>query len=216
MVTSTIIFRTDGLPLSGSVDDDNSPELLEQKKKIKVIVTKISSNAEPKVSIDSGAYTINYLILNSIIYFCICDKNYPKKLAFSYLSEISTEFNNSHGADAMGSNVRPYQFLSFDSFMSKTKKIYQDSRAQSNLDKLNSELEDVKKVMNKNIEDLLYRGDSLDSMSDLSFKLRDETKKYRKAAQRINFEALLRQYAPVAFVSLMFVFLIWYIFLRRG
>ena len=51
----------------------------------------------------------------------------------------------------------------FDNFY-KTKKIYQDQRAQSNLDKLNNDLIDVKKVMTKNIEDLLYRGDSLDKM----------------------------------------------------
>jgi vesicle transport protein SEC22 len=48
--------------------------------------------------------------------------------------------------------------------MSATKRVYQDSRAQSNLDRLNVELQDVTKVMTKNIEDLIYRGDSLDSI----------------------------------------------------
>lgn len=209
------MFVCTGLPLSGSVDEDESPELAQQKKKIKAIVTKINPNSESKATIESGEYTIHYSMVDSIIYFVICDKSFPRKLAFSYLSEISNEFGNSHGIEALKPTVRPYQFLSFDSFLSKTKKIYQDSRAQSNLDKLNYELEDVKKVMTKNIEDLLYRGDSLDKMSDLSFKLRDESKKYRKATQKINFDLLLRQYAPVAFVSLIFVFLIWYIFFRK-
>lgn len=200
--------------MCGSVDEDESTLLAEQKKQIKVIVSKITPNSETKASIESGNFMIHYLVLNSIIYFVITDASFPRKLAFSYLAEISTEFNNSHGAEAVKPTVRPYQFLSFDSFLSKTKKIYQDSRAQSNLDKLNYELEDVKKVMTKNIEDLLYRGDSLDKMSDLSYKLRDESKKYRKATQKINFDLLLRQYAPVAFVSLFFVFLVWWIFLR--
>jgi vesicle transport protein SEC22 len=68
--------------------------------------------------------------------------------------------------------------------------------------------------MTKNIEDLLYRGDSLDKMSDLSSSLKSDSLKYRKRAQRINLEALIRQYIPVVGAGLIFVFLIWYMFLR--
>lgn len=49
-----------------------------------------------------------------------------------------------------------------DTFMQKTKKIYQDTRTQSNLSKLNEDLQDVTRIMTKNMEDLLWRGDSLD------------------------------------------------------
>jgi hypothetical protein len=55
-----------------------------------------------------------------------------------------------------------------DTFMSKTARLYQDTRAadtagSSNLDKLNNELQDVTRIMTKNMEELLWRGDSLDS-----------------------------------------------------
>lgn len=175
----------------------------------------MTPNSEPQATIESGNYSIHYIISNSIIYLCICEKSYPRKLAFSYLTEVSNEFYNSHGKLALSSTALPFGFSSFDNFLSKTKKIYQDQRAQSNLDKLNDELADVKKVMTKNIEDLLYRGDSLDKMSDLSNSLRADSIKYRKKAQQINFEALLRQYAPIVGLGLVFVFLIWYMFLRR-
>ena len=49
--------------------------------------------------------------------------------------------------------------------MSKTARLYQDTRnvaGGSNLDKLNDELQDVTKIMTKNMEELLWRGDSLD------------------------------------------------------
>jgi hypothetical protein len=47
--------------------------------------------------------------------------------------------------------------------------------------------------MTKNIEDLLYRGDSLERMGEMSGRLREDSKKYRKAAVRINWELLLKQ-----------------------
>lgn len=44
-----------------------------------------------------------------------------------------------------------------DTFMQKTKRLYQDTRTQSNLTKLHEDLQDVTKIMTKNMEDLLYR-----------------------------------------------------------
>lgn len=102
------------------------------------------------------------MISDSICYLTITDKSYPRKLAFSYLEELAKEFNTSYGQEAQKPNLRPYAFVQFDTFISATKRVYQDSRAQSNLDRLNVELQDVTRVMTKNIEDLIYRGDSLD------------------------------------------------------
>jgi Regulated-SNARE-like domain len=106
----------------------------------------------------------SYLIADAICYLTITDKSYPRKLAFSYLQELAKEFSTSYGTEALKPNLRPYAFVQFDTFISATKRVYQDSRAQSNLDRLNVELQDVTRVMTKNIEDLIYRGDSLDRM----------------------------------------------------
>jgi hypothetical protein len=60
------------------------------------------------------------------------------------------------------------QSCASDTFISKTTRLYQDphtaqaSAPQSNMDKLNTDLQDVTRIMTKNMEDLLWRGDSLD------------------------------------------------------
>jgi vesicle transport protein SEC22 len=197
------------------VDEEGDlSQLQEPKKQLKVLVRKMNANSEPRASIESGKYTIHYLISHGFVYFCICDHSYPRKLAFSYLEEIDNEFDQSYGQEAIKPGIRPFAFVQFDNFMQKTKRVYQDSRATANLDRLNSELQDVTKVMTKNIEDLIYRGDSLDKMSDMSSSLRMESKKYRKAARRINLEAMIKQYIPVVGVGIIFLFLIWWMFLR--
>lgn len=118
--------------------------------------------------------------------------------------------------------------------MSKTARLYQDTRAadtagSSNLDNLNNELQDVTRIMTKNMEELLWRGDSLDSecgdsmcssfmlrhltgMSHLSTSLRSESEKYRKAARNINIQALIRQYAPFGAVALILIIMLWWRF----
>jgi len=121
---------------------------------------------------------------------CICDSSYPRKLAFSYLDELSKEFQRSYEGKIETAS-RPYAFMGFgklhgitkpaklipDTFISKTTRLYRDSRTltqagggpaapASQLDQLNENLQDVTRIMTKNMEDLLWRGDSLDRKSD--------------------------------------------------
>jgi vesicle transport protein SEC22 len=62
--------------------------------------------------------------------------------------------------------------------------------------------------MTKNIEDLLYRGDSLEKMGDMSSRLREDSAKYKRAAVRINWELLLKQYGPFAGLGLVILLLL--------
>lgn len=214
MIQSTLIYRDDGLPLCASVDDDTTGSLTEQKKKVKMVVSRMTPQSATEATLESGAYEIHYIKPSTVIYIVICEKGYPRNLAFSYLQDVAQEFQHSYESESNKPNVRPYAFVSFDNFLQKTKKSYSDKKVQDNLDKLNQELVGVKQIMSKNIEDLLYRGDSLDKMSDLSASLKETSKKYKKSAQKINFELLISQYAPIVLVALFFVFIIWWVFLR--
>lgn len=214
MVRSTQIVRLDGLMLAASVDDEQAEnELAQVKSQSKMVFRRLNRNSAPEASIESGQYTLHYLIKDDVCFLCICDKSYPRKLAFTYLADIATEFTTTYSSQQYNSpNLRPYAFVEFDTFIQRTKGTYQNSRAAANLDKLNDELRDVTKVMTKNIEDLLYRGDSLERMGEMSGRLREDSMKYRKAAVRINWELLMKQYGPFAGVGFIMLFFIWWRF----
>ncbi|KAK9463738.1 Longin-like domain-containing protein [Lipomyces oligophaga] len=216
MIVSTAINRlSDKLPLTAYTDDTlSASEISKYIAEQKDLIRKLNASSEPRASIESGPYTHHYLISDGVIFITFCDKSYPRKLAFTYLDELSREFINSYGRNIEQPDLRPFAYITFENFIQKTRRVYEDTRTNVNLDKLNAELQDVTRVMTKNIEDLLYRGDSLDRMSDMSSSLRAESSKYRKAAKKINFDAMIRQYAPVAGAGLIFVFLIWWLFLR--
>lgn len=214
MIKSTLIYRDDGLPLCTSVDDENNASLADQKKKVKMVISRMTPHSATEATLDSGSYEISYVKKDSVIYFVICEQGYPRNLAFSYLGDVAEEFQHSYSNEYDKLTIRPYAFVSFDTFLQKTKKSYSDKKVQDNLDQLNQELVGVKQIMSKNIEDLLYRGDSLDKMSDMSASLKESSKKYRKSAQKINLELLISQYAPIVMVAFFFVFLVWWIFIR--
>ncbi|KAF2264243.1 transport protein-like protein sec22 [Lojkania enalia] len=214
MIRHTLISRLDGLILAASVDDGEADaEFNEVKNKIKLVLRRLNRNSEPQASIESGSYTYHYLIQDELCFICICDRSYPRKLAFTYLSDLASEFTTTYSANQyLAPSCRPYAFVEFDTFIQRTKKTYQDSRATQNLGKLNDELKDVTKVMTKNIEDLLYRGDSLERMGDISSRLKEDSRKYRKAAVRINWELLMKQYGPIGALIFIMILFIWWRF----
>lgn len=90
-------------------------ELAEYKQQAKLIFRRLTATAEPKCSIESGKCTLqsvfraqrnvyghadvevdSYLVSNGIVYLTIAEKSYPRKLAFSYLDELSKEFERSY------------------------------------------------------------------------------------------------------------------------
>ncbi|KAG8531989.1 uncharacterized protein KY384_003625 [Bacidia gigantensis] len=202
------------LMLAASVDDEmTESELSQTKQNVKMIVRRLNRNSESRASIEADRFTIHYLVQDQICFITICDRSYPRKLAFTYLQDLATEFTTTYSSQQyLSPSCRPYAFVEFDTFIQKTKKTYQDSRASANLDKLNDELKDVTKVMTKNIEDLLYRGDSLEKMGDMSQRLREDSKKYKRAAVRINWELLLKQYGPFGALGILMIVLVWWRF----
>jgi vesicle transport protein SEC22 len=105
------------------------------------------------------------------------------------------------------------------------------------MDKLNTDLQDVTRIMTKNMEDLLWRGDSLDresscldehcesridfniipllrlsGMGQLSSSLKTESAKYKRAARNINLQAMLRKWAPVGGIGLFTILFLWWRF----
>ncbi|PVU94993.1 hypothetical protein BB561_002126 [Smittium simulii] len=210
MVRSTIITRvSDGLPLAASMDDERSEsDLVEYKSQAKQLFKKMNSQSQTSCSIDSGKFTLHYIIEHGVCYLCICEQSFPRKVAFSYLDELAKEFYLTYGTEIENRSLRPYAFIKFDTFMQNTKRMYEDSRTIQSLGKLNENLVDVTKIMTKNMEDLLWRGDSLDRMSTLSDQLRNQSQKYRKDARKLNIEAMYRKYGiPAAVILVLLIIL---------
>jgi vesicle transport protein SEC22 len=217
METTTIYQFSTVTPLAASSDDVNNSSLLDVKRKIKQIIYSINSPDQPNIgNIVSSPYTIHFQLdrENDIIIIVITAENFPNQLALSYLCELHDEFIHIHLKEmqiSLNRNeiIKPYQYMSFETFITKTKKIYADSRAKDGLNDINNQLRDVKNIMNKNINDLLNRGEELNNLQDLSSSLREQSIKYKKYAKKINWDLLIKQYIPIIIIILIFLLLIY-------
>ena len=103
MVKLTMIARVlDGLPLAEGLDTDASLDLEYYKQQAKTLFKKLGQNnsyassggggALPsRMSYESGEYFMHYVIESGVCYLTLCERNYPKKLAYSYLEGESKQ-----------------------------------------------------------------------------------------------------------------------------
>ena len=108
----------------------------------------------------------SYIIEQDVCFLTLCDRGFNKKLAYSFLEDLSQEFYNLYG-HKISTASRPYSFIEFDTYIQKAKKKFTDTRGLRNL---NNELQDVQRIMVQNIDDVLQRGVV---MSELDRKAND-------------------------------------------
>ncbi|KAF4379415.1 hypothetical protein G4B88_024863 [Cannabis sativa] len=144
-----------------------------------------------------------------VCYLTMCDRAYPKKLAYQYLEDLKNEFERVNGVGQIETAARPYAFIKFDTFIQKTKKLYQDTHTQRNISKLNDELYEVHQIMTRNVQEVLGVGEKLDQVSQMSSRLTSESRIYADKARDLNRQALIRKWAPVAIVLGVVFLLFW-------
>jgi hypothetical protein len=66
--------------------------------------------------LDVFLHLSSYIIEGSVCYLTMCDRSYPKKLAFQYLEDLKYEFERVNGAQ-IETAARPYAFIKFGKFL---------------------------------------------------------------------------------------------------
>jgi len=208
---------TDGLVLVASMEhNSNASDRMDlYKNQAKQLMRKLSAQSAAKMSYESGDFVFHYMIENGICYLMLCDKNYPKRLAFLFLDEISREFVSSlrieHGDEwlrELETVGRAYAFIKFDQIIQRKRREYADPNSSANMRKLNDELASIHHIMRKTIDDVLDRGSKLDDVQEMSKNLASDSKKYKWGAKKLSLMALYKQYAPFIAIGVLVVLVI--------
>merc|ERR1711997_303577 len=213
MILMTMVARVaDGLPLTASIQEDEQlgKNIVDYQNQAKRLFKTLTATSPIKCSIESGQYLFHYIIEQDVCFLTLCDRNFNKKLAYSFLEDLSQEFYNQYGHKINTAN-RPYSFIEFDTYIQKAKKTYTDSRGRRNLSALNTELHDVQRIMVQNIDDVLQRGVVMDDLYSKSSNLAAQSAQFRKDATSLNATSWVAIGAGASVLFIVFFF--WYKFL---
>ncbi|XP_015599185.1 vesicle-trafficking protein SEC22b-B isoform X1 [Cephus cinctus] len=213
MVLLTMIARiSDGLPLAASMQEDeqSGKSILEYQNQAKMLFRKLGPQSPARCTIETGPYLFHYLIENEVCYLVLCERNYSKRIAYSYLEDIAQEFHSQYGK-RVNTVARPYYFIEFDTYINKAKKVFSDNRSRRNMNVLNTQLQDVQRIMVQNIDDVLQRGTVLSELDTKTQNLSMLSQKYRKDAAHLNSKSMYIK--AVAGLVAFLVFLLYFFIL---
>jgi vesicle transport protein SEC22 len=214
MVLLTLVARVrDGLILATSIEGGDDPDhnMVKLTTQAKMLFKKLHQpNTPPVQSVESGAFVFHYIIKDSICALALCEQQFPRRVAFTYLEDIANEFlsQNAHKIDTV---TRPYHFLDFDPYIQQAKRKYMDRNRQA-MAAVNSELQDVTRIMVSNIEDVLHRGEALNILDSRAADLRDLSQKYREDARKLNNKSAMKIVMSVGVSLILFVLLRFFYF----
>ncbi|XP_015177298.1 PREDICTED: vesicle-trafficking protein SEC22b [Polistes dominula] len=212
MVLLTMIARiTDGLPLAATMQEDEQSErsTLEYQNQAKMLFRKLGIQSPTRCTIETGPYLFHYLIENEVCYLVLCERNYSKRIAYSYLEDIAQEFHAQYGK-RVNTVARPYAFIEFDTYIQKAKKVFSDGRSRRNMNALNTQLQDVQRIMVQNIDDVLQRGTVLSELDTKTQNLSMLSQKYKKDATHLNSKSM---YVKAVAIIVVFLVLLLYFFI---
>ena len=176
------------------------------------------------VNIDSQNYLFHYRIDENVVYLVITDKKYPPKLAFCFIKDINEGFNeelkNQFGTQSVSyyskleTIDRANYFIKFEKYIKKKKNEYLDSNSQNNIDRLNKELSDVHQIMAENINLIMDRDRTMNSINSLSESIKDNSGKFEKTARNTKLKMLWARYSIlISIAAIILLIIIFKIFL---
>jgi hypothetical protein len=106
---------------------------------------------------------------------CITDDDFPRQRAFLYLSEIKQKFLATYGLTA--ATALPYSMNSeFSRVMSTEMKKCNESGDYDSIQRVQGQIDELKDIMVKNIENITARGERLELLVNKSDNLRDNVR----------------------------------------
>lgn len=153
-----------------------------------------------------------------------------QKMACKLLDAVYDDFLAAVTRDQIQQQgLRAFHFIKFDATLQKTINRVTASQNRANgmrtpggapanpanahFDALKQEISDVHVVMKQNLDDLLTRGERLETMSKYSDNLRNQSQKYYKSTVHMNRMRLLKTYGPpLAVVFFILMVLYWRFF----
>lgn len=126
-----------------------------------------------------------------------------------YLEEVEREFTQSFPPQRIATLSTPFACQPFETFLSKSKSLYEDSqRDVGEMSKVQTELNDVHRILSQNVQDIIDRGAKIESVALKSEDLFAESLKFQTQAHDLRLRQIWRKYGTYAGVSFGVLFLL--------
>ncbi|XP_060580409.1 vesicle-associated membrane protein 7-like [Ruditapes philippinarum] len=138
-----------------------------------------------KLTYSHGSYLFHYICEDRIVYLCITDDDYERAKAFTFLTEIKRKFQMQYGVRAQ--TALPYAMNSeFSRVMATQMRVSSDiNKSSDKLENAKGQVEELKGIMVRNIDQIADRGERLELLVDKSEDLSANAITFKKTSRNL-------------------------------
>ncbi|KAJ2817196.1 hypothetical protein IWW50_006252, partial [Coemansia erecta] len=174
------------------------------------ILEKIPPN-DSKLTYVYDRYLFHYISSNNVVYLCIADDKFGRRIPFAFLQDIVERFATTFTEEEIAASPVNGLNNSFARTLARQMDFYSRNPQVDSIRQVQGEISQVKDVMVQNIERVLERNDRIEILIDKSNTLNNAAFAFRKRST-----ALKRKYwwrnqklmAIVVFAAVIFVYLL--------
>lgn len=150
----------------------------------RTVVQRTPKGARQTVEMKDNPFLIHtHVRTDGLCGVVVADKEYPQRVAYSLITKTCMEFEKASGGKWV--SVQEDQLLE-PPFMKTDLVKFQDPQNGDKLTKIQNDLDDIKEIMHKNIDEVLKRGENLDSLMEKSEDLSMTSVQFFKKAKKTN------------------------------
>lgn len=146
------------------------------------LIDKIHSNNSKK-SFSYEGFNFHYISENSFVFLCVCEADVGIRIPFAFLGDIQNRFFATFGQKVPSPNINYSD--SFGRVMQDRMLYFSEDPNSDKINRVKKEIDEVKVVMERNIEKVLDRGEKIEILlsktEDLSYSSFD----FKKNATRV-------------------------------
>lgn len=173
------------------------------------IIPKIKLD-DHKLTYSHGNYLIHYICENRIIYMCITDDGFERSRAFLFLTEIKKKFIQTYGL-TVATAIAFAMNSEFSRTLAQDMKHYSESRDVDAISQVHGQIDELKDIMVKNIENITNRGERLELLVNQTENLRNNSVTFRQTSRnlaRTMFWRSVRMYCLIAAILLFVIYIV--------
>ncbi|KAJ3056226.1 Vesicle-associated membrane protein [Rhizophlyctis rosea] len=154
-------------------------------------------------------YLFHYVQRDGIIYLCLADDTFGRRVPFAFLEDIARRFENHYGERAHSAIA--YGLNEFSKTIAQLMEFYSSNPGSDKLRQVQGEIDQVKDVMVHNIEKVLERGERIDILVDKTDNLNQASFAFKKRSTALRRAMWWKNTKLMVILVAVIIFLIYFL-----
>eukprot|EP01135_Chromosphaera_perkinsii_P002689 Nk52_evm57s226 gene=Nk52_evmTU57s226 len=148
------------------------------------ILDKIPSEGPSRMSYVYDRYLFHYIVDDGIVYLCMAESEFGRKIPFALLEDIKEKFSKKYSETAKTSPAFGMNG-DFSKVLADRMKFFSDDRNVDKIAQVKGQINDVKQVMVQNIEKVLERNQCIDILVDKTENLNQNAFQFKNKSVQL-------------------------------